>query len=452
MRYRIAYWLERLSVWGLVALLVTLPFWRHRVLIHRPAEPVFFEFRDVILYTNDLLWWGAVGAWLLSGLLGRTWTRWRLGPMFLTGPLVGLLLLGAAGIPSAVDPFFAGYQTLRLVLLLALYFLVLNLPLTSGTVAWPLAAGLTVQAVVGVPQFFLGRSLGLKRMGEVAVKAAWPGAGVVMVGEERWLRAYGMTQHPNLLGGLVVVMMLVVTGYYLWQSGWRRITLLVALGVGLATALFTFSRSAWLGGLLGGLVLVAALLWAWRRRQWSPNWPTVALLSAVSLGVVTAFLISYWPLLRPRLGLVQQGVEIRSVDARVMQSEAAKVLIWMRPVLGVGLGNYPIALYELAPETVAEYPVYQPVHNVLLLSTAELGPLGGLLWLCLAASPWLALWLRRRQVWMEPWWAGVSGALAALMVVSFFDQYVWSSNQGRLLLWLVLGLWAREWEKSRLKG
>ena len=42
-------------------------------------------------------------------------------------------------------------------------------------------------------------------------------------------------------------------------------------------------------------------------------------------------------------------------------------------------------------------------------------------------------------------WAGVSGALLALLAVSFADFYVWSSHQGQLALWLVLGLWAKEW-------
>jgi hypothetical protein len=46
---------------------------------------------------------------------------------------------------------------------------------------------------------------------------------------------------------------------------------------------------------------------------------------------------------------------------------------------------------------------------------------------------------------MSFWWAGLSGALAALAVVSWLDYYVWAPQQGRLLFWLMCGLWAREW-------
>jgi O-antigen ligase len=323
-----------------------------------------------------------------------------------------------------------------------------NASLKPGTIAWPLAAGMVLQAAVAVPQFIQGRSLGLNRLGEVVVAAAWPGASVVMVGEARWLRAYGLTQHPNLLAGCLMAMLLLVTGYYLAQRGWQRLPLLAALGLGFTGLLLTFSRAAWLGTLAGGLAALALLAWAWRRGQWQPNRTTVALLAIVLLVLGTTFLTLNWPLLQPRLGFTAQGTEIRSVEARKMQVPAAWALIQKRPVLGVGLGNYPAALYHLVPELIASYPVYQPVYNVLLLVTAELGLPGGLLWLGLISLPWPSLWLRRRQIRLTPWWAGVSGALLALVVVSFFDFYVWTSHQGRLILWLVLGLWAREWQAA----
>jgi hypothetical protein len=444
-REKLAHLAEMASVWMLAGLLVTLPFWRHRVLLHRPGDAVFFEFHDLTLYTTDLLWLGAVGGWLLSRLLHPAPPRLRLGPWFLSGPLAGFLALSSAGIAFAVDPVYAAYQTIRLLFLVLLYLMVINVPLTPRAVAWPLAAGMAVQMAVALPQFALGRSLGLQRLGEVTVQAAWPGASVVMTGEQRWLRAYGLAQHPNLLGGCLMVMLLLVIGYYLTRAGWRRLVLLLALAAGLVTLLFTFSRSAWLGAAVGGVIMLGLLLWSRRQGRWSPQYSSLALLAALFLSTGLFFSAANWRLLQPRLGLTSQGVEIRSVEARAMQIEAAWTLIQMRPALGVGIGNYPTALYHLAREAVAAYPVYQPVHNVFLLSAAELGLAGGALWLALIVTPWAALWLGRREVQMTAWWAGVGGALAALTVVSFFDFYPWQAHQGRLALWLVWGLWAREW-------
>jgi hypothetical protein len=433
----------------LAGLLFTLPFWRHRVLLHRGPEAVFFEFHDITLYSNDLLWWGAIGLWLLSRLVAPAPSQVRLGPWFLTAPLVGFLVLSAVGIPFAVDSLYAAYQTLRLLLLLALYLMLINAPSTPGAIAWPLAAAMALQAAVALPQSVTGSSIGLSRLGEVTVNAAWSGASVVMVGKQRWLRAYGLTQHPNLLAGCLMTMLFVVGGYYLMQRGWKRLLLLVALGLGLAALLLTFSRAAWLGALLGSGAALLLLLWAWRRKQWSPNWAAIGLLVAVFSFVVLGFVAINWQLLQPRLGLTSQGTEIRSVESRAIQGPAAGALIRMRPVLGVGLGNYPTALYSLAREMVAAYPVYQPVYNVALLVTAELGILGGVLWLSLISLPWLNIWLRRMQVQITPWWSGLGGAFLALTAISFFDFYVWTSHQGRLMFWLVLGLWAREWQAAR---
>jgi O-antigen ligase len=266
-----------------------------------------------------------------------------------------------------------------------------------------------------------------------------------MAGEHRWLRAYGMAQHPNLLGGCMMVMLLVVIGYYLTQAGWRRPPLLISLVAGLITLLLTFSRAAWLGTAAGGVATLVLALWSRRQGRWSPDYTSIAVLVALLLATGFAFAAVNWQLFQPRLGLVSQGVEIRSVESRAMQIEAAWALIRMRPALGVGIGNYPTALYRLVREAVAAYPVYQPVHNVLFLATAELGLMGGGLWLAAIIAPWTALWVRRRQVRMIPWWAGLGGALAALTIVSFFDAYTWASHQGRLAHWLVWGLWAREW-------
>jgi O-antigen ligase len=447
-RKLVARWLERSSAWALAALLATLPFWRHRVLLHRPGAPVFFEFHHVVVYTTDLFWCASLGAWLLSRLVDTASARLRRGPWFVFGPLLGLLLFSAAGIPLAVDPLYAAYQTGRLVLLLALYLMLVNMRPAPPAVAYPLALGIVLQAVVALPQFTLGRTLGLRTLGEVSANAAWPGSSVVKVGPESWLRAYGFAQHPNLLGGCLMAMLLVVAGHYLAQQGWKRLPLLVVLGAGCLALLLTFSRAAWLGTILGSAV-AAMLLRHGRGLQAGPmSRSAAALLSVVAL-VAIAFVALNGPLLQSRFGLTVEATEIDSLQARKTQVLPALTLIRMRPLLGIGLGNYATALYALVPDMVEAGRVYQPVFFVPLLVTAELGVAGGLLWLWLIAAPWPELRRRCREGPVSYWWAGLSGALLALAVVSFFDFYVWTSHQGPLLLWIVLGLWAAEWEEAR---
>ncbi len=186
LRSKAARWAEVLSIWCLAALLVTLPFWRHRVLRHRLPDSVFFEFHDVILYTNDFLWWGALGAWLLSRRLRGVRERLHTGALFVFGPLVALLGISIIAAPLAVDPKYAAYQAIRLLLLLILYLLLVNGPLRPAIVAGPLAVGAALQAAIAIPQFLLGHSLGLKRLGELwhltlpgpASASSWSASGV----------------------------------------------------------------------------------------------------------------------------------------------------------------------------------------------------------------------------------------------------------------------------------
>lgn len=438
--------LARASCSGFLALmLLALPSGRHWVLYHPRAGDAAYGYYEPVLYATDLLLLMAVGAWLVGRLLSRERARLRWGPAFVMVPLLGFLGLGLVGVVRAWDPAYAAFPVGRLVLMLALFLMLVNAPLRRDLIAWPLAASMAVQAALSVPQFLLGHTSGLTQLGEIPNDSRWPGASVVAWGERRWLRAYGLAQHPNVLGGVAMASLQVVAGFYLTQSGLRRLVLLGLLAATFGTLQLTFSRGAWLGAIAGGLVLLGLVLWLGRRDRRSVRWSSLGLLAGVLLTMVLVFGTLTWPLLNARFGLRGEGTEIRSVEERAFLGEAGRSIVRQRPWLGVGLGGFSVALGRLAPEAVSYYAVYTPVHTVLLLATAELGLVGGLLWIVLLVGPWLALWLRRRQVAMTPWWAGLCAAMAALTVVSFFDHYVWSFQQGRLLLWLVWGLWAREW-------
>jgi hypothetical protein len=375
-----------------------------------------------------------------------------LGPAFVYIPLLGFLVLGLLGLPGATAPIYAAFPVVRLVLMGVFYLMLVNAPLRRELIAWPAAAAMVIQAALSVPQFLFGHTVGLYQFGETPNDSRWPGASIVALGERRWLRAYGLSQHPNILGGLAMAYLLLVSGFSLRQSGLRRLAVLGLLSVAVGTLLLTFSRAAWLGTAAGGMVLLALLFWFRRSGRQPVRKSSLWLLAGTILAVVLAFASVAWPLLITRSGLASEGIEIRSLEERAMLSDAGLVLIQMRPWIGVGLGSFSEALQRLAPETVAYYSKFTPVHNVLILATAELGFLGGLLWLCLIVSPWLALWLRRRQIEMTPWWAGLCGAMVAVIVTSFFDHYLWSFQQGRIVLWLLWGLWAREWVRSTRIG
>jgi O-antigen ligase len=286
------------------------------------------------------------------------------------------------------------------------------------------------------------------------MRPEWSGASVVTVNGAPVLRAYGLTQHPNLLGGFLMVATLAALGLAASRRGASSAAAGVMAAVSFTGLLLTFSRAAWLGFALGGVVGAVALLVLTRGERANRRALSAVAVAFALIGIL--FALTQWPLLRPRLGLSVEGVEIRSADERSGLHASAMVLISEHALSGVGYGGFSWALWQRQPEAIRAYPIYQPVHRVPLLAAAELGAPGALIWFVLAAGPWLVTW-RRRTRWpgggVPPGEASaILAILAALTVVSWFDFYPWFSQQGRLLAWMSWGLWAQTAPPSALRG
>lgn len=446
-----------LSIPGaLAALALVLPAYRYRLLWHHGTEDIYFELRDWFVYLSDLPLLVAIVAWLLTPY-GR---RLAAIPRWLTASLALLAGLASLSILWAPMTSLAFYQAARLWLLFGLFCVVATAWEARPALLWGLAVSGALQAGLGCAQFLAQHTFGLKRLGEVTMWPEWPGASVVTAEGARILRAYGLTQHPNLLAGVLVVALLAATGLA-WRSAGRGRGLAVALaGADFGGLLLTFSRAAWLALAVGGLVMAGLLL----RRSAMLRLPLQAaairgsmrriagLIGLLAL-IAALFAVTQWRLLLPRLGLAWEGVEVRSTDERAGLEASAWTLIRERPLTGVGYGNFAIALWLRRPPALAAYPIYQPVHRAPLLAAAELGLGGGLLWLTLAGGPWVGLW-RGWRGWpaaQMPLSAATSIAamLAALTVISWFDFYPWFSPQGRLLSWIAWGLWAQTFARLR---
>jgi hypothetical protein len=208
-----------------------------------------------------------------------------------------------------------------------------------------------------------------------------------------------------------------------------------------AALLATFSRGAWLGG-LAGLAVGLALLGLGGARIPARRW-------LVTAGLVLAvFAVAGWPArdaLTARTGLtpVVTSTERRSIDERLEQIRLGWRVVQERPITGAGASALPIAMRALEPDF--PFSFYAP-HLVVLAVAGELGVAGGLAYAWLFASPWLLLARHRPRLTAEL--AATSAGLAALTVVSLFDDYPWVGGPGRTLGWLVIGLWAMAWRRS----
>jgi O-antigen ligase len=115
-----------------------------------------------------------------------------------------------------------------------------------------------------------------------------------------------------------------------------------------------------------------------------------------------------------------------------LNGEASKIM-GEYPLTGVGIGSFII---ELAGRAGEGY-VVEPAHNIFLLAGAELGLPGLLLLIALFISFGYRLIKTK-----NPNAILAGAALTALGFISLFDHYLWTLAPGRILLGLVIGIFA----------
>ena len=343
----------------------------------------------------------AAGSWFLSRLVSRTHRAWRWGRPEVTLPLLGLTVLGMA----TLDPM----PTRRTVLfggsLVIVWFVLLFLMNERPTLTFPLSVVMILQSSVAIGQFFWQREIGLAAFGELPLDPTVEGIAVLQARGHPWLRAYGLTTHPNMLGAMLAALWLLLLPAYLQAQGWRRRVLALVLAVGLGGLLVSFSRASWLA-FASALVFWAAL--GWRRRPsgyGGIRWWRLLIVALPGL----LFLFSYRDLVWSRFLRLDTTIEAESLANRVRDAELALQLAAANPWKGVGLGAFHRAALALNEEASL-------VHNVPLLVAAELGLPALFLWASLVLAPFVR---RRRQAAarLAPW--------LLLIVVGLFDITLW---------------------------
>ena len=422
---------------ALGATIVLIPFRFRYTMVARPFPPVYRDYTDFLLFAADVFLFATLALWLSALALNPR--RLSLGPLFLSLPIAGLTFLGLLSVPLSVDPLLSVYHWVRLLALAGFYLLVLNEVKSLGALILPLGLMVVVQSVVGIEQALQQRSLGLVAWGEYALHPDWGGVSVVTAAGERWLRAYGLSDHPNILGGCLAFALILIAAWYCdARDRWRPL----AVGVFVAGALglyFTYSRSAWLA-LFAGLALVFVWLAKTRTGGLTIRWLSML---AAALIVLFPFVWQNAAYLGVRLGFggafeaVPQ--EVQSIGERTLLNQTANQLFAVNALTGVGLSALPTAMSQAFPDFQVDY---QPAHFVLLDVAAEIGIFGALFYAVTVVAPWLALFLNRRRLHFSPALVGASALLAAVTVIGFFDYYPWLLVPGRLWMWLAWGLWA----------
>ncbi len=424
---------RRLARLAFALVIILSPFRLAIVLAAHPIPPLYSGYTDALLTAGDAAVLATLALWVLS-LVGDP-RRVDLGPRFITWPLLGLVVVAWVSTITSIDPTISIENAVDLVFLAGLTLYVRNEVDSVGSLFVPVAIAVGVQAVVGLAQVVLQRSVGLDALGELRLDPTAAGISVVATSAaDRLLRAYGLTDHPNILAGaLAFSLPLLALG--LGTTDRRRTILASAAfvlgGLGLVA---TFSRSGWLAAAVGfaiGLaIMVRGRLWH-QARAW-------LLVGGVTFLLGAILLVPYERFLAVRANVLDPVVptEVMSTGERVELVGAVGRLAVAHPLTGTGLATLPISIMRTQPGLTFDS---QPAPFVLLDVAAEIGLLGALCYGWLLVAPWVAMWRRRAAT---PELAAVSAALAAVTVIGFFDYYTWTFASGRIWAWLLLGLWA----------
>lgn len=431
---------DRLAWLAFAVLVLVSPFRAHVTIAQRPLPPVYEAYTDMVVAWSEVALVAVLAAWLIGiALRPRPLT---FGPVALALPLGGLLALSWVAAAFSVDPALAAWNALGLTLVGAVALYVVNEVNRLERFVPLVALAILVQAVIALAQVAGQSSVGLAVLGEHAVTPATAGASVVASADgTRFLRGYGLADHPNVLGGILAAGGLAV-GLASIRLRAPRAILPAAVVIVASVALFvTFSRSAWLAAAVGGLVAVAML--AARRDGAAVR--RVGVLGAISAAGVLLVAIPLAPYLATRLepGRDDVALEARSVDERAALATAAMRVVAAHPITGVGAGVLPTAIRAAEPDFAFSY---QPAHLVPLTVAAEVGLAGGAAWIVAAVAAWILAW-RVRRTWTRELVAA-SAAVAALTVVSLFDYYPWTFPAGRIWWWLALALWVVAWRRA----
>jgi O-antigen ligase len=341
----------------------------------------------------------------------------------------------------APDWKLALYGYGRFLLGVGLFWLLTQIKLDKIKLYWSLVLAGGIQSALAIEQFLTQSVFGNKWLGMAGQTARDLGVSVVEAGDERWLRAYGSLPHPNILGGFLAIVLLV--NIILYFELWRRhsgmslsedriyaaglLLILIFFVINFLGLLLTFSRSAWLGFFVGLIVLLLHCSIASRSKE---NVFNILKFIFIIVAICGLFV---WGLRAPILGRVSIDgrLENKSITERAGYNQEAWQIIKKYWLFGTGIKNYGLAVYNEIDNGKSAY-AYQPVHNVFLLVWAEVGIFGLICFFAFLLFCFLTLWQRKTFEIMP--------VLIAMIVMMFFDHWIWSLAFGGYLFWLVIGI------------
>lgn len=417
-----------IAQWLLVAIAFLLPWQTRLILLPGTLQHDPWEYGTVSLYGLDIL----IILFILFAagyhFMDREHFHWKPSHVFSLA-LASLTFLSLMYAGNKINGLFWAVKLIEGVLLL---LVIPGLGIKHKMIAWALIAAGAIQGMLAYVQFSMQEVIANKWLGMAAQLPATLGVVVVDGPLGRVLRSYGSFPHPNMLGGFLVIAALAAIFIYLHSNtiGDRLLSAsaLPLIGTGIW---LSFSRQAWVALAVCIVILVTVGFLT------TKAFPARLMLGLTYLLLPIITLTLLFPSLVGTRTAASGALEERSLNERSMQIQEASGLLQDNWIIGVGMGNYTAQLHtnDKEADTLRPGYAYQPVHNIYLLMFTELGLASLLLFAGLIGS--LLYRAAFESQWSLAWGLGV----LSLLVIGFFDHYLWSLHIGIILFWFVIGLY-----------
>ena len=398
---------------------------------------------------------------------------------------------------------------------IGLFWLIVSASYDKLKLIYCFLAGIFLQACLGSWQFLTQSSFACKWLGMAEHNAGDLGTSVIEtisstdgIGE-RWLRAYGGLDHPNVIGGLLVVGILLIIGLAIRHSDFNFRKLEIACPPGLGrrgnwklgedvkcdgsiavkpcgdeaqavnndlqrgstaiSRLWSQQKSQISSIILLSIVccFLSALFFTFSRGAWIGLAIGILimliamvikkdlrgqkkLLEIILISSALIFILfsQFQDLVLTRLSN-DARLEVKSNFERIESYKDSWGMIKDNWLFGVGVGNYVSEIKtqgaKLPVGNLAPY--IQPVHNVFLLVWAEIGIIGLLFFISLLLCVTRYVLCDKTNAESKNLNIKIS-ILTAMTIMFLVDHWWWSLHFGVLLFWLVTGLMVRKFDSQ----
>ncbi len=438
--------LLKIIEYGLYLLVFILPWQARWIIQSAEIKGKYFEYATFSLYASDILLVVLLSLALFWLLLSKKKIIIKNIPKYWWALAAFDLSVFVSCFRSS-NHILSIYKYAWFLLGIALFVLLVNFSFNKKKLLFSLGASLTVESLLAIYQFLNQASPAGKYLGMAIHDPINLGVSVVEgIGNlgfiERWLRAYGSLDHPNMLGGFLVMGFLLIILWFVLKS--KNIVLLneayarvkifrlniiifpIILVLFIAI-FFVFSRAAWLALALSLLSLLFLAVISRDKLLQKYLLPII-----LYLGILLfIFSIPFGNLIEARLK-VQGRLEYISKVERIKSAQIAKDVLRDHWLFGTGIGTYTLSLRDKYLPNKEAY-VYQPTHNTFLLIWAETGIIGILSFLAFFIMLFFNS-LNKKDIFFK------IPLFIALSILLFFDHWWWSLHFGVLYFYLILAL------------